>query len=87
MGKMLLILKAIIQPPQNYLLFKGDPLCFTFQSIGGYLQLSNVTIKFDGINKLRYAFSMVKADQLLEPDWNEHNVRHIGIHGKRSEQM
>jgi len=36
---------------------------------------------------MNYAPSMVKADQLLQLDWNEHNVRHIGIHGIRSEQM
>jgi hypothetical protein len=62
---MLLILKAIIQPPQIIFFSKETLLCFTFQSSRECLQFLNITIKFDGINKLRYAFSMVKADQLL----------------------
>jgi len=30
---------------------------------------------------------MVNVDQFLEPDWDEDNVRHIGLHGIRSEQV
>ena len=30
---------------------------------------------------------MIKPDQSLEPDWDEDNINHIGIHGIRPEQV